>query len=81
MRSQRKPTLAEHAAIEPSASQHHTKRDALRDRIMREMTRALASAGDQYQAPDGVHYSLSDEPAPDRAVGDGRLIRGELARV
>jgi hypothetical protein len=37
------------------------------------MTSALVSVGDRYRAPDGVLYSLIDDPALDRAVGDGRL--------
>jgi hypothetical protein len=40
----------------------------LRDRIIFEMTAALVSAGDSYQAQDGVVYSLHHEPA--RATSD-----------
>ena len=37
------------------------------------MASALVSVGDRYRAPDGVLYSLIEQPAPDPASGDGRL--------
>ena len=46
---------------------------AARDRIVREMTCALLAVGDRYRAPDGVLYSLSDDPWPEPAVGEGRV--------
>jgi hypothetical protein len=36
-------------------------KDALRDRIISEMTAALVCAGDIYQAPDGVVYTLHND--------------------
>jgi hypothetical protein len=39
-------------------------RDALRERIISEMTVALVSEGDTYQAPDNVVYTLNDDPEP-----------------
>jgi hypothetical protein len=38
-------------------------RDSLRDRLIVEMTGALAQIGDQYRSPDGVLYSLTDGSA------------------
>lgn len=46
-------------------SPDHARRDALRDQIICDMTRKLVAAGDEYQAPDGVRYSLVDESARD----------------
>ena len=40
-------------------------REALRDRVIAEITAALIQLGDTYQAPDGVIYSLADEPGVD----------------
>jgi hypothetical protein len=58
-------TIADHAGPEllPSPDQAH--RDALRERIILDMTTALVRAGDRYRAPDGVLYSLTDHPALD----------------
>jgi hypothetical protein len=39
-------------------------RDALRERIISEMTAALVSEGDTYQAPDNIVYTLNDEREP-----------------
>jgi hypothetical protein len=48
---------------------HAPKRQAwLLRRLLAEMTEALVGAGDSYQAPDGVLYSLIEDPMP--AVGD-----------
>lgn len=44
----------------------HAHRDALRDRIVREMTSALVTVGDRYRAPDGIDYSLLDGSSLDR---------------
>jgi hypothetical protein len=65
--------IAGYATVQLPKSRDEAHRDALRDRIIREMTSALVSVGDRYRAPDGVLYSLIDDPALDRAVGDGRL--------
>ena len=40
-------------------------REQLRRRVIEEMTRALIDVGDSYRAPDGVLYSLLDEPVDD----------------
>jgi hypothetical protein len=65
--------IAEYAPAQLPTSRDQAHRRALRERIIREMTCALVSAGDQYQVPDGVRYSLIDDPAPDGDVSDGRL--------
>jgi hypothetical protein len=41
-------------------------RDALRARVIAEMTDALVVAGDTYTAPDGVRYSLVADPTERR---------------
>jgi hypothetical protein len=66
-------TIADHAGPEllPSPDQAH--RDALRERIVVDMTTALVRTGDRYRAPDGVLYSLTDHPAVDPHDGEGRL--------
>jgi hypothetical protein len=66
-------TIADHAGPEllPSPDQAH--RDALRERIIVDMTTALVRAGDRYRAPDGVLYSLTDHPALDPHHGEDRL--------
>jgi hypothetical protein len=48
-------------------------RDALRSRIIIDMTSALVEGGDEYRAPDGVRYSLVDEPELDDGSDAGRL--------
>ena len=55
----------------PSPDQAH--RDALRERIVLDMTTALGRAGDRFRAPDGVLYSLTDHPALDPHNGEDRL--------
>jgi hypothetical protein len=55
----------------PSPDQSH--RDALQEQIVLDMTRALAQAGDRYRAPDGVLYSLTNQPALDPRDGEGTL--------
>jgi hypothetical protein len=47
-------------------------RDALRERIVLDMSRALAQAGDRYRAPDGVLYSLTNQVSNASADGDHR---------
>jgi hypothetical protein len=66
-------TIANYAGADLLKETDQPHRDALRDRIAHEMTAALAGVGDRYQAPDGVLYSLTDEPPVDRRGGDGRL--------
>jgi hypothetical protein len=46
---------------EPTPADH----DRLRDRVVAEMTGALTAAGDSYTAPDGVRYSLTEQPGLD----------------
>lgn len=65
--------IASHARAGPLQSPDQSHRDALRDRIVREMTSALVRAGDHYTALDGVVYSLLDAPSVDPPAGEGRL--------
>jgi hypothetical protein len=53
-------------------------REALRDRVIAEMTAALIQLGDTYQAPDGVIYSLADEPGVDLSPHEDSLGRVSL---
>jgi hypothetical protein len=39
------------------------------------MTAALAEIGDQYRSPDGVLYSLTDQPALDACAPEVSLMR------
>jgi hypothetical protein len=64
-------TIAGYAGSDLLESPDQGHRDALRDQIIVEMTSALVDGGDEYRAPDGVRYSLVDEPEPDS--GSGRL--------
>ena len=66
-------TIAGDAGADRLQSPDQTHRNALRDRIVGEMTSALVSVGDRYRAPDGVLYSLIDDAAPEPAVGEGRV--------
>ena len=66
-------TIASYAGSDLLESPDQAHRDALRDRIVDEMTSALVSVGDRYRAPDGVLYSLIEESAPDPRSGEGRL--------
>ena len=43
-------------------------RNALRLRVIHEMTDALVAAGDTYTAPDGVAYVLTNQAKPDRSA-------------
>ena len=65
--------IAGYAGADLLQSPDQTHRNAFRDRIVGEMTSALVSVGDRYRAPDGVLYSLIDDPAPEPAVGEGRV--------
>jgi hypothetical protein len=66
-------TIAGCAGADLLESSDRPDRNALRDRIVGEMTAALVSVGDRYRAPDGVLYSLIDESALDSPSGEGRL--------
>jgi hypothetical protein len=66
-------TIATYAGCDLLESPARAHRAALRDRIIGEMTSALVSAGDEYRAPDGVLYSLIDEPMLGPLAGEGRL--------
>ena len=66
-------TIASYAGSDLLQSSDQAQRNALRDRIVGEMTAALVSVGDRYRAPDGVLYSLIEESAVDAPCGEGRL--------
>ena len=66
-------TIAGYAGADLLESSDQPHRNALRDRIVGEMTATLASVGDRYRAPDCVLYSLIEEPALDPLSGEGRL--------
>jgi hypothetical protein len=67
-------TIAGYAGADLLESSDQPHRNALRDRIVGEMTAALVTVGDRYRAPDGVLYSLIEESALDPPSGEGRLI-------
>lgn len=58
-------TIASYAGPELAPSPDEAHREPLRDQIIHEMTRALVGVGDEYQALDGVRYSLLDQSASD----------------
>ena len=58
-------TIAEDAGSELLESPAPEDREQLREHVIAEMTRALTQVGDSYRAPDGILYSLIDEPADD----------------
>jgi hypothetical protein len=66
-------TIADYAIADLIQPARHANRDALRDRIIAEMTSALRRVGDRYTAPDGVVYSLLDEPEAGPRLGPGTL--------
>ena len=66
-------TIAGYAGSDLLQSSDQAQRNALRDRIVGEMTAALVSVGDRYRAPDGVLYSLIEESSVDAPCGGGRL--------
>jgi hypothetical protein len=66
-------TIASCAGSDLLESSDQAHRNALRDRIVGEMTAALVSVGDRYCAPDGVRYSLIEESAVDAPCGVGTL--------
>ena len=61
-------TIADHARSALLQSPDQTHRDALHYQIIHDMTRALVGVGDEYQAPDGVRYSLVDHSATERGT-------------
>jgi hypothetical protein len=65
--------IASYAGSDLLQSWDQAHRNALRDRIVGEMTAALVSVADSYRAPDGVLYSLIEESALDARCGGGRL--------
>jgi hypothetical protein len=54
-------TIADAAGSDLLTSPDQAHRDALRDRVIAEMTAALVEVGDEYRSPEGVLYSLLDE--------------------
>jgi hypothetical protein len=66
-------TIAGYAGSDLLQSSDQAQRNALRDRIVGEMTAALVSVGDPYRALDGVLYSLIEESSVDAPSGGGRL--------
>jgi hypothetical protein len=65
--------IAAYAGADLLESPDQTHRDALRDRLTVEMTAALAQIGDQYRSPDGVLYSLTDQPVLDACAREASL--------
>ena len=66
-------TIAVHAKATALASPDPEHLGAVRDRVVHEMTSALVSVGDRYRAPDGVLYSLLEEPDVDPPTGKDTL--------
>jgi hypothetical protein len=64
-------TIAEYAGPELLEGCGRAHRDALRDRIIDEMTRALVNIGDIHRASDGVLYSLVDSVAANLTATEG----------
>ncbi|MGI8863845.1 MAG: hypothetical protein ACR2JH_05510 [Solirubrobacteraceae bacterium] len=58
-------TIASCAGSDLLQSPDQAHRNALRARIVGEMTAALGSIGDRYRAPDGVLYTLIEDSALD----------------
>jgi hypothetical protein len=56
-------------------------RVALRNHVLIEMTAALRQAGDTYTAPDGVAYTLADEPQLDLPAREATLACMNPARA
>jgi hypothetical protein len=74
-------TIADYAGPEllERSDQHH--RDALRDRVLAEMTRALVRVGDKYRAPDGVLYSLTDPASRAGEPAAATPVRGQAVMI
>jgi hypothetical protein len=70
-------TIAENAGSELLARVDRAHRDALRARVIAEITEALARVGDQYRAPDGVLYSLVDGLDDEDASDTTRRVRSK----
>jgi hypothetical protein len=68
-------TIASYAGSDLLESPDPAHRDVLRDRLVHDMTSALVSVGDEYQAPDGVRYSLIDGVGLDATEATGTLSR------
>jgi hypothetical protein len=66
-------TIASYGGSDLLQSSDQAQRNALRDRIVGEMTAALVSVGDRYRASDGVLYTLIEESALDPPCPGGRL--------
>jgi len=66
-------TIADHAGSDLLQSPDQAHRDQLREQIIAAMTNALVHVGDLYRAPDGVLYSLIDDPPID-AEGEQATI-------
>jgi hypothetical protein len=66
-------TVAGYAGADLLECSDQAERNALRDRIVGEMTAALVNVGDCYRSPDGVLYSLIEQPLADAIDGEGRL--------
>ena len=69
-------TIAGYAGSDLRESPDQAHRDALRDRLIVEMTKALVHVGDEYRPPDGVRYSLIADP-----MLDADRLRGVSSRV
>jgi hypothetical protein len=65
--------IAGYAGADVLESPRQAHRDALRDRIVEEMTSTLVSVGDRYRAPDGILYALIDKPEIDLPYCGGNL--------
>ena len=66
-------TIAAYAGADLLELPDQAHRDAMRDRLTVEMTAALAQIGDQHRSPDGVLYSLTDQPALDACAREVSL--------
>jgi len=55
-------TIAQNAGSDLLQSPAPEHREQLRLQVIAEMTRTLIDVGDSYRAPDGILYSLVDEP-------------------
>jgi hypothetical protein len=64
-------TMAAYAVWDLLEPPDREDRDALRNQIFREMSASLTRVGDTYRAPDGVLYSLIEEPELYEPVGGG----------
>ena len=58
--------IADHAGAELLESPEPEHREQLRRQVIAEMTSALSRVGDSYRAPDGVRYSLLEEPVDEQ---------------